>query len=624
MSLQFYDHFAESNKDLQERLGSAPNEINKLSAILGNQTRSLLQMLAYGNDSITARAASHLLNMDALYSSDAYLMKLTEGILLNSIKSVTPPRLSMDAPLEFTSTRAYGMYSTAGSVKLTDGTSSNLVIYALDDLTPFTSSEYHYKAWYCAGAYVHQDVSASNIDLSVGTFTPIYVPAKYKTIWGESVKAEVHLVDGSAIPLTLYESMPDLLAATDMSDAALCQHTPRGLTITLGDGELFGSKYAVEGSKGNVREVRISYIACESLADADPATLKLNADIISLSAVPLLSKSMTGDTPESLRSRAIGEFFASGKITDENDLVVELLKIPYVKSCAARREYNYPWPTLALSDDGRLNYIAGSVYQMGSIVRYKNADGADKIYIRTSKEPAAGDPINTAGWTELCDASVLPALARMCQSYPSACVYDNATIVVSGLVMPSRRYWTDTEIYSTGVVVYHMPTKSLYIARQPVAGVEPGSEDAIEYWIPETAASKGDWYIGDYVPMTQAMFEAEFKGYFGIWRKLGFTSVIVEPLEEVPVTVTCAYYAPYDIAQDLQESIAKYICFEVGKDLRAADLNAMLAEKFSLASVYTHVALEEGGSMGDHVQLGSRQYVDRKHLTITISEISNG
>ena len=79
---QFFDHFALANKTIQERLGTAPNALNKLSALYGMQARGVVQMLSYGNDMITARAVSHLLNMDIFRANDAYLLKLGEGMLL--------------------------------------------------------------------------------------------------------------------------------------------------------------------------------------------------------------------------------------------------------------------------------------------------------------------------------------------------------------------------------------------------------------------------------------------------------------------------------------------------------------------------------------------------------------
>ena len=94
MAQQFFDHFALSNLSIQERLGRSAATLNKDSAVFGQQTRSFLQMLVYGLDAVTARAASHLLNMDVLYSNDAYLLKLAEGVLLNSIESVTPPKIN--------------------------------------------------------------------------------------------------------------------------------------------------------------------------------------------------------------------------------------------------------------------------------------------------------------------------------------------------------------------------------------------------------------------------------------------------------------------------------------------------------------------------------------------------
>ena len=88
---QYFDHFALANKTIQERLGAAPNALNKLSALYGMQARGFVQMMSFGDDMITARAASHLLNMDILRANDAYLLKLGEGFLLNSIESITPP-----------------------------------------------------------------------------------------------------------------------------------------------------------------------------------------------------------------------------------------------------------------------------------------------------------------------------------------------------------------------------------------------------------------------------------------------------------------------------------------------------------------------------------------------------
>ena len=103
---QFYDHFALANLSLQERLGRSGAALNKDSAVFGQQVRSLLQMLTFGLDAVTARSASHLLNMDLFYSNDAYLLKLTEGVLLNSVRSVTPPKINAATPFRFWSERS--------------------------------------------------------------------------------------------------------------------------------------------------------------------------------------------------------------------------------------------------------------------------------------------------------------------------------------------------------------------------------------------------------------------------------------------------------------------------------------------------------------------------------------
>ena len=71
------------------------------------------------------------------------------------------------------------------------------------------------------------------------------------------------------------------------------------------------------------------------------------------------------------------------------------------------------------------------------------------------------------------------------------------------------------------------------------------------------------------------MFEAEIKGYFNIAGKLGFTSVVVEPLNQISVEVTCSYRAPYTVQQRIREYIESYACYNVGKELRADELNAL-------------------------------------------------
>ena len=154
---QFFDHFTLSNMSLQERLGRSGAALNKDSAVFGQQVRSLLQMLNYGNDSVTARAASHLLNMDLLYSNDAYLLKLTEGLLLNSIRSVTPPMINASVPFRFQSERNYSVWSSLGSVSLKDGSKVSLIVYDIRQ-TGVSGDEQgasDYEALYCAGNYVH-------------------------------------------------------------------------------------------------------------------------------------------------------------------------------------------------------------------------------------------------------------------------------------------------------------------------------------------------------------------------------------------------------------------------------------------------------------------------------------
>ena len=128
-SPQFFDHFVLSNMSLQERLGRSGAALNKDSAVFGQQVRSLLQMLTYGLDSVTARAASHLLNMDVLYSNDAYLLKLTEGLLLNSVQSITPPKIGASHPFRFWSERDYTRWSSVGTIGLKDGSKVNLIVY---------------------------------------------------------------------------------------------------------------------------------------------------------------------------------------------------------------------------------------------------------------------------------------------------------------------------------------------------------------------------------------------------------------------------------------------------------------------------------------------------------------
>ena len=133
MAQQFFDHFALANLSLQERLGRSAATLNKDSAVFGQQTRSFLQMLTYGLDAITARAATHLLNMDVLYSNDSYLLKLAEGVLLNSIESITPPKINDATPFRFWSERSYTRWSSLGTIALKDGTKTNLVVFKINE-----------------------------------------------------------------------------------------------------------------------------------------------------------------------------------------------------------------------------------------------------------------------------------------------------------------------------------------------------------------------------------------------------------------------------------------------------------------------------------------------------------
>lgn len=659
---QFYDHFVLANQSLQERLGRSGAALNKDSAVFGQQTRSLLQMLNYGNDAITARAASHLLNMDIFRSNDAYLLKLAEGLLLNSIQSITPPKINASTPFTFWSDRAYSLWSSLGTISLKDGTRVSLLAYRISavGVVEGTSDGTEYEALYCAGNYVQQRIDSGFDGYTPGVFAPVLVSETYKSVWSESVRVQLEMDGEGTMPLKLAWSMDELLAMPDTSNVALAQNTARGLTITLGDGEIYGGGYNQLGKSG-IKSVVISYVKCDSLAPVDHATIKFNSDITVIpgksGGVPLLTPLDAGDTADTLRSRAVAEFFAASKITDERDLVTEVSKIPFVKSVNARREYNWSvWKTISMLADGyadrdnpssdaavfyrRYEYSAARVYTPGDM-----AVIGSNVWICTDPN-YRGAPSARNGWTFFMSLSNGSAIGAMyAKYYPSACIYDNATIVLSGLIMKSRRYWSEYSRYSRGDVVYHAGTQKLWLAlKDGGENVVPGSEEESiygddgsslqRYWatreeaeILESAArSSVDPFINigykfdEYEQLTQAVFESEIKGYFNIAGKLGFTSVVVEPMVQVGVVVSCQYTAPYSMQHDIRQFIEDYVCWNVSKVLRGDDLNSQLTAAFNLSSVSVTIRSADGSVGGLVYELPSATYVPPSLLEVELEE----
>ena len=662
MAQQFFDHFALANLSIQERLGRSAATLNKDSAVFGQQTRSFLQMLVYGLDAVTARAASHLLNMDVLYSNDAYLLKLAEGVLLNSIESITPPKINDATPFRFWSERSYTRWSSLGTIALKDGTKTNLIVFKINETGHVEGSEKgrEYEALYCAGDYVQQTIDSGFDGYTPGIFAPVYIGETYKSIWSESVEIKLEMDNDEApIWLDLAWSLDELLGMPDNSKAGLLQHTPRGMTLTLGDGEIFGKGYNHKG-KAPIKRVIVSYVKCESLAPVDHSSIKFNRDITEVvvngESTPMLSPLNTGDSATTLRSRAVAEFFAASKITDERDLVTEVGKIPFVKSCFARREYNWPiWKTVSLLNQGYVDAKYGRKteakifferYKFNQYKRYNPGEMVvhmGSVYI-CSDPNHRGLPSARRGWQfymSLADGNALSQIYN--RYYPSACVYDNATIVLSGLVLKNRRYWDEHGVYYQGDVVYHAKTKQLWLAlRDGGETVEPGSEEDLSIysedriWVTREEAveledtdSTGVAYnagyrFDDYEQLTQAIFESEIKGYFNISGKLGFTSVVVEPLAQVGVSVEIKYTAPYTMQQQVRETIEDYICYNVGKVLRADALNSLLTEKFNLSSVYVQLQLVSVGNAQwtpSELTLPSATYVPPSMLSVDLTEI---
>lgn len=661
MAQSFYDSFAVANLSLQERLGRSAATLNKDSAVFGQQTRSFLQMLVYGLDAVTARAASHLLNMDVLYSNDAYLLKLAEGVLLNSIESITPPKINAATPFRFWSERSYTRWSSLGTIALKDGTKTNLIVFKINWTGHVEGSEKgrEYEALYCAGDYVQQTIDSGFDGYTPGIFAPVYIGETYKSIWSESVEIKLEMDnDEPPIWLDLAWSLDELLGMSDNSKAGLVQHTPRGMTLTLGDGEIFGKEYNGPG-KAPIKRVIVSYVKCESLAPVDHSSIKFNRDITEVvvngESTPMLSPMNTGDSATTLRSRAVAEFFAASKITDERDLVTEVSKIPFVKSCFARREYNWStWKTISLLNQGYNDARSGRQtdarifferYKFNAYRRYLPGDMvvySSNVYI-CSDPNHRGNPSARRGWMLYMSLANGNALSEIYNRYyPSACVYDNATIVLSGLVLKNRRYWDEHGVYYQGDVVYHSKTKQLWLAlRDGGQTVEPGSEEDISlysedrFWVTREEAleleddeSTGVAYnvsyrFDDYEQLTQAIFESEIRGYFNISGKLGFTSVVVEPLGQVGVEVEIKYTAPYTMQQQVRATIEDYICYHVGKVLRADTLNSLLTEKFNLSSVYVMLRLVavDNSKMEVELPLPSATYVPPSMLSVDLTEI---
>ena len=625
---QFFDHFALANKTIQERLGAAPNALNKLSALYGMQARGFVQMMSYGDDMITARAASHLLNMDILRANDAYLLKLGEGFLLNSIESITPPLIHSGNDFYFSSLRKYGLYDSIGSVNLRDGSAANLLLYrfkALDEMT--AEGEQKYKALYCAGQYVTQNFTTDDIDLTPGTFQSIYVPETYKAVWTPSVRVFLEGIgnDGKAKEVVPIYSMAELLAYTDRDWLVLCQHTGRGLTITLDDGEVYGAGYNNKETFAKITAVSVTYIKTDSLAEAANETLKFNDDVTPLYSdrLPVLDKPSTGDTPEMFRSRAIAEMFASGKITDEKDLVTEIKKIPLVRSCSAHREQNRHFPVAPFDSQ--------AYYPRGAMVEF---NGALYVVVRKDKGTETLPPNDPeSSWQVIVPASIYAALKEMDFDAESAFRYDNATIVLSGLMVANRRYWSPDHSYVPSDIVYHAGTNKLYVATANVRGLEPGADVdpesgyAEDTWVAQEDLDSNPKYAGyridDYVPITQAAYELELKGYFGIASKLGFTSVVVEPCVSVPVTVTYSYDGAHRENEEITRFIQEYSCYNVGKTLLASELHSLLTEKFGLTKVYITLRKGTDESVPEcpQITLATHEYISKSDLTVTPREV---
>lgn len=638
---QFFDHFALANKTIQERLGAAPNALNKLSALYGMQARGFVQMMSYGDDMITARAASHLLNMDILRANDAYLLKLGEGFLLNSIESITPPLIHSGNDFYFSSLRKYDLYDSIGSVNLRDGSAANLLLYrfkALDEMT--AEGEQKYKALYCAGQYVTQNFSTDDIDLTPGTFQSIYVPETYKAVWTPSVRVLLEGIgnDGKAKEVVPIYSMAELLAYTDRDWLVLCQHTGRGLTITLGDGEVYGAGYNNKETFAKITAVSVTYIKTDSLAEAANETLKFNDDVTPLYSDrrPVLDKPSTGDTPEMFRSRAIAEMFASGKITDEKDLVTEIKKIPLVRSCAAHREQNRHFPVASFDSQAYQDYIDGKrlypvTYPHGAMVEF---NGALYVVVRKDKGTETLPPSDPeSSWQVIVPASIYSALKEMGFNAESAFRYDNATIVLSGLMVANRRYWSPDHSYVPSDIVYHAGTNKLYVATANVRGLEPGADVdpesgyAEDTWVAQEDLDSNPKYAGyridDYIPITQAAYELELKGYFGIASKLGFTSVVVEPCVSVPVTITYSYDGAHRENEEITRFIQEYACYNVGKTLLASELHSLLTEKFGLTKVYITLRKGTDESVPEcpQITLATHEYISKSDLTVTPREV---
>ncbi len=170
--------------------------------------------------------------------------------------------------------------------------------------------------------------------------------------------------------------------------------------------------------------------------------------------------------------------------------------------------------------------------------------------------------------------------------------------------------------------------------------VEPGSEDDVSlysenrFWATREEAVELDddssteqvynlsYKFDDYEQLTQAIFESEIKGYFNIAGKLGFTSVVVEPLGQVGVSVDIQYTAPYTMQQQVRKAIEDYVCYHVGKTLEADTLNSMLTESFNLSSVYVTIKLDsvDNSQNGIELVLPSATYVPPSLLNVSLKE----
>jgi hypothetical protein len=173
----------------------------------------------------------------------------------------------------------------------------------------------------------------------------------------------------------------------------------------------------------------------------------------------------------------------------------------------------------------------------------------------------------------------------------------------------------------------------LYVATANVRGLEPGADVdpesgyAEDTWVAQEDLDTNPKYAGyridDYVPITQASYELELKGYFGIASKLGFTSVVVEPCVSVPVTITYSYDGAHRENEEITRFIQEYACYNVGKTLLASELHSLLTEKFGLTKVYITLRKGTDESVPEcpQITLATHEYISKSDLTVTPREV---